>query len=290
MSRRPEPVDALLWYSARLYARAYGRFKDRTGRNLKGLGFVLRRLQGDREFEAGGFRWFFDHRIASAYMRLVGGGFNEPETHAFLRYVADCAPQPVTFVDVGANIGELVVALAAHAHVGTVIAFEPHPVCSAVCRRNVALNHLSADVRGLLIADGAPQPYLVDTNYAPTSGIRRDTHVSALTPSHRLDDVLEVDGDCILLVDVEGAELDVLKGACALVQQVRPLIVFEYSSLIQRGLFTLADVLRVVGPDYELFRLRADGYLDSRLADTWNCVAVHQASMFAPICRARLKR
>ena len=48
----------MFWTLSRIYSRAYGVVKDRTGRNLRGLGFLLRRLRHDRVFEARGLRWF----------------------------------------------------------------------------------------------------------------------------------------------------------------------------------------------------------------------------------------
>jgi FkbM family methyltransferase len=281
------PSDEWLWQLSRLYARGYGWFKDRTGHNLKGLGFLLRRLRSDREFDAAGHRWFFDHRIGGTYMRLIAGGHNEPETHGLLEFIAGSSDRALTFVDIGANIGEMVIAMAAHPKVSNVIAFEPHPTCFDVCRKNLALNGLRGEVQQSLVGDGTPQPYVIDTRYAPTSGIRRDMRDVQLTPTARIDDVLRVENECVLLIDVEGAELDVLKGGRAFVSRTRPLIIFEYSALIQRRLFTLADVQGVLGAEYELYRLRLDGYLDRDLNDTWNCVAVHAESPFAPLCRLR---
>jgi FkbM family methyltransferase len=264
--------------------------KDRTGRNLRGLGFLLRRLKRDRIFEARGLRWFFDHRIAGTYMRLVGGSFNEPETQSLLRHVADRAAQPFTFIDVGTNIGEMVVTMSAQPRVTRVIGFEPHPICSEVCRKNLELNELSkAKVHTALVGDGTAQPYVIDARYAPTSGIKRNATTAPRTPTTRLDDVLQINGDAVLLIDVEGAELDVMKGGQSFIRRARPLVIFEYNE-DNRAVYSLAEVGAVLGEGYRILRLRLDGNLDEELEDTWNCVAVHRDSPFSRIVQELLSK
>ena len=282
--------EAWLWQLTRVYSYLHAWVKDHSGLSIKGVGILLRRLKSDRVFEALGFRWFFDHRIATTYWRLIGGSYSEPETISLLTFVADQVERPVVLVDVGANIGEMVVAMAGRPAVARVIAFEPHPICVEACNRNLALNDLRADVRSLLVADGTAQPYVIDPDYAPTSGIQPKAANTELMPTVRLDDELSVSDPCILLIDVEGAELAVLQGGQSFIRQQRPLIIFEYTSLLQRDRFTLAQVRGVLGAGYELFRLRQDGRLDRQLDDTWNCVAVPEESVFLPICQRRIHR
>jgi FkbM family methyltransferase len=273
-------IAEMLWNISRIYSRLYGVVKDATGINLRGLGFILRRLDSDRVFDACGRRWFFDRRIPSTYMRLVGGSFNEPETQRFLRNIAERSPAPVTFIDVGTNIGEMIVEMASHPNVASVTGFEPHPVCNEVCRKNLELNGLTADIRQAVMGDGTAQAYVVDPRYAPTSGIRDDQPETARTPTKTLDNELSsVSGPCILLIDVEGAELAVMKGGAGFIHASQPLIVFEYNDDNRRK-YSLEDVRRVVGDGYEIFRLRSDGRIDNHLAHTWNCVAVPAQSVF----------
>jgi hypothetical protein len=83
----------------------------------------------------------------------------------------------------------------------------------------------------------------------------------------------------IMLIDVEGVELAVMRGGRAFLQIVRPLIIFEYHE-VTRTHFSLDDVRTELGADYELFRLRSDGFLDRDLRQTHNCVAVPRISLF----------
>jgi FkbM family methyltransferase len=280
----------MLWQIARAYSWLYGKVQDRFARNIKGLGFILRSIRTDREFEAGGFRWFFDHRIAGTYARMVGGSPNEPETQSFLRFVADSLKQPATFIDVGTNIGEMVVPMAAHPKVRRVIGFEPHPVCVEVCRKNLALNELhNADIRSLVVGDGTAQAYVVDPRYAPTSGIRRDMPDAPRSPTATLDEQLDgVAGTSILLIDVEGAELDVLKGARNFIATQKPLVIFEYN-YVNRRFYSLDAVGAVLGEAYHVLRLRRDGFLDRDLRDTWNCVGIPRESVFSAIAEQRYR-
>lgn len=279
-------IDRGYWNAARGYAVVRRAVLRATGMQLKGLGFLLRRMRSDVVFEACGFRWFLDHRVSSAFASLVSGSFLEPETHDILRHLADNTTDGFVFVDVGANIGEMVVPMAAHPNCSRVVAFEPHPVCSDVLRRNLQLNQLDkATVRPALVGDGSPQPYVIDAA-SPNSGIRPGaTHV-ALTPTVRLDDELRDVSRCIMLIDVEGAELDVMRSGHAFIQSSRPLIIFEYHDHTRQR-FGLDDVLEVLGAGYELLRLRADGRLDTTLTGTWNCVAVHSESPFRAVVQER---
>lgn len=280
-------IDRGYWNAARGYAVVRGAVLRTTGIQLKGLGFLLRRMRADVVFEACGFRWFLDHRVSSAFASLVSGSFLEPETQDILRHLADNATDGFVFVDVGANIGEMVVPMAAHPNCTRVIAFEPHPVCSEALRRNLELNHLDkATVRPALVGDGTPQPYVIDAA-SPNSGIRPEATNVGLTPTVRLDDELRDVSKCIMLIDVEGAELEVMRSGRAFIRSARPLIIFEYHDHTRQR-FGLDDVLEVLGADYKLLRLRSDGRVDTTLTGTWNCVAVHPESPFWAVVQVRV--
>jgi FkbM family methyltransferase len=280
--------DQWLWRVARLHTALHGWTRRTTGIHLKGLGFLLRHLRGDHVLDACGHRWLLDHRIGGTFAPLMRGSFTEPETHAFLQYVAAQLDRPFAFVDVGANIGEMMVTMAAHPNCTNAVGFEPHPVCAAACRRNLEINRLSAEVREQLVGDGTAQPYVIDEKESPLSGIRHDVRDAPLTRTVRLDDLPGLMPEpCILLIDVEGAELTVMQGAADTIRAARPLIIFEYHEGTRRN-FSLDEVHATIGEGYELFRLRTDGWLDRELGETWNCVAVHADSVFRAIAERRL--
>lgn len=280
-------LDDAVWWLTRRYASWTGWVRRATGRHVKGTGFLLRRLSTDREFTSNGFRWYLDHRLGGTYARLLSGSFNEPETQSFLQFVAGGLDEPVMFVNVGANIGEMVIPMAAHPSVAKVVAFEPHDVCNRVLQQNLRLNGLArTDVHRVVVGDGSPQRYVQHATDAPMSGIQPERIDVEPMPTVRLDDILNCSGPVVMLVDVEGAELDVIRGASKFIESCRPLIVFEYHRGT-RERFSLNQVMETLGDDYAILRLRGDGFLDRVLEDTWNCVAYHAGSVFATACAQR---
>ena len=92
----------------------------------------------------------------------------------------------------------------------------------------------------------------------------------------------------ILLIDVEGAELNVLKGGRSFITNNSPLIIFEYNE-VSKKYFNLKDVQTVLGKNYKIYRLKADRYLDENYDGTWNMVAVHSNSPFSPAVISMVK-
>jgi FkbM family methyltransferase len=278
----PEP---LLWWAATRWARLHAR-AHRAGLRLRGLGWLLRRIEQERVLPLGGVLLHFDPRVAASYDRLVAGEHNEPETRAFLDHVLDAPGDRITFVNVGANVGEFLIPAAAHPRVSHAIAFEALPTCADVCARSAVLNGFrNVEVRRAVVGDGSERRFATHT---------RSPNVSAIAASGdpvttvRLDDELpDLAGPAILLIDVEGAEPLVLAGASELVTRLRPLIVFEYN-FVSRKHFALDRVRGLLGPGYAVYRLRADGRLDDRVEESWNCVAVPAATAFESTCRTLL--
>jgi FkbM family methyltransferase len=116
-------------------------------------------------------------------------------------------------IDAGANIGQLT--LAASIRVGAtgeVIAIEPHPDTYRYLRGNLDLNRC-ANVRAMQIALGDELGEVAltsrrsdDQNYVADRGELR-------VPVRRMDDVVAPEPTRLLKLDVEGYELQVLRGA-----------------------------------------------------------------------------
>jgi len=149
------------------------------------------------------------------------------------------AEYPGLVVEVGANMGIHTVPLAQalRERGRQLVAFEPQPVVFQQLCANLALNGLMnvtawpfacGEVQGVVTF---PRPdYLKTGNFggvsmsssAPAAG---DTCVPV--PCIRLDDMLPSERVGLLKIDVEGFELRVLKGGCALIQRSRPLVYVE---------------------------------------------------------------
>jgi hypothetical protein len=57
------------------------------------------------------------------------------------------------------------------------------------------------------------------------------------------------------------------------------LILFEYNNTSKKY-FNLDDIRKIISNDYEIYRLKGDGTLDSNFSNSWNCIAVHPDSEF----------
>jgi FkbM family methyltransferase len=176
--------------------------------------------------------------------------------------------------------------------VSTVIAFEPVPSCFHALNVAVAINGFTnVRLRPCAVSATAGVVTFVTSATNPScSGIAGTMGDSTLeVPTTTLDEEFrEPLADLIVLLDVEGAEHAALKGGRALLARDRPLIIFEFNH-VSRQHFTLDDMRSLLGPDYEVYRLRvADGRLDREFDDTWNCVAVHRHTGYYERCQALL--
>ena len=264
----------------------------RLGINLRAQAFSLRGLKKPRICHVGRLRFYFNPKVAGNYTRLIVGEFSEPETHVFLERVLDKVAGTVLFIDVGANIGEFVVHMAAHDRVSSVLGFEPFPEVLKACRLSVALNELDnvqLSEKALAESPGMVR-FVFDERLPELSTIQDgDSQKGSLVSASTLDQETEgCKGESIILIDVEGSELRVMKGGRDYIARSRPLLIFEYNQ-VTRQHFDLDEVRKVLGESYRLYRLRHDGYLDESFKRTWNCVAVHAESPFSEICRTLLR-
>ena len=141
--------------------------------------------------------------------------------------------------DVGANVGIYVLQLARwSAPDGRVVAFEPNPATLRVLRRHVRLNHLDSRVTVVPMGAGAAagDALLYDTEAG--SGLSR---IGAVHPGTRVPvtpqtiAMTTVDEYCRtsglvpdwMLIDVEGYEYEVLRGAADTLRRHRPQVVVE---------------------------------------------------------------
>lgn len=139
----------------------------------------------------------------------------------------------MTFIDVGANIGQHTI-IAAHlvGIRGTVIAFEPGSSMRARVLMNLNLNELSnVDLRPIALgsAPGAAELYMPDATNDGESTLAKPKGrcQSEVVEIRTLDDeVTEIKGGCVLKIDVEGSEMEVLRGAEKFVRRVRPKAIF----------------------------------------------------------------
>ncbi len=144
-------------------------------------------------------------------------------------------------IDVGANIGYYALMLCHYLGTsGEIICVEPEPQNLVELRRNIQANHLT-NVRILAAAAAAEDGsagLLVGINGRMISADRGDLNVKTITL-----DSLAGQPIGFVKIDVEGYELDVLRGALTLIEQKRPNLFIEVHPQFQSD---PAGVLRIL--------------------------------------------
>lgn len=139
-----------------------------------------------------------------------------------------------TFVDCGANIGLWsLVAASAVGSTGRVVAFEPNPDTHARLRRHIGLNALTSIVTAHPSACGEAEGQVPFHRTREHNVSRIAAEPSAETvevPITTLDRELGNSTVHGLKIDVEGHELQVLRGADALLRRCRPWLCVEFNS------------------------------------------------------------
>lgn len=276
------------------YLRLYWFIKRKTGLNTRGLGFVLRTINHEFAFDVHGKSFVFSPACASAYCLLPAGIWNEPETHLFFDRLITNGRDRFTFIDVGASIGEMVMDIAARPQTVSVLAFEPQPSCATAISRSAQLNGFgNVEVRQLAVSDYKGVAAFETNTYSPTASRLSNSPIGHINGDgsckvSTLDEECRLlSGQVLMLVDVEGSEPKVLAGGTNLIQRTRPCIIFEYNNT-SKQYFSLDQVQNVLGKAYKIYRLRSDGLLDRDFEHSWNCVAIHDESVWALRCDSLL--
>ena len=283
----------MMFFLARLYAHIVHFSSRRLGLSLPGLGWLLRRSRGEHVLHIEGRKFLFSRHGASMYGVMVLGRYAEPETHRFLTDVLAAVATDIRFVDVGAAVGEIVIDMAGHALVREVVAIDPDEDNLRAMEGSAQLNGFEniRTVQAVMSDRQETVHFLLNKNRGTSGHIARTAIVgSKPVQAMTLDGLLGVERagaalKHILLIDVEGAEVKVLRGGRAFIERHQPLIVFEFNALSKQH-FKLDDVREILGVDYDIYRLRADGRLDEEFQDSWNCVAVSSESCFHDACRS----
>ena len=157
------------------------------------------------------------------------GGFYEAELLADIRsrlFFPECA------VDVGAHVGNHTLYFSKILGLKT-IAFEPNPQTFALLAANIRENGVESLCRLRHAAVGAVAGRVrAVAASADNSGMARvEADAGGDTPLVSLDEDLEHDVRIdVIKIDVEGWELDVLRGAARTIEKHRPLIYVEASA------------------------------------------------------------
>jgi FkbM family methyltransferase len=143
------------------------------------------------------------------------------EEHFIQRILDHLCPGDVIW-DIGANIGlvSLVLAAGSRQQRVRIVAFEPEPATARSLRRNIAANHLS-NIAVLEVAlskdNGSAELFIGGESGAGThslvpAGLEGSRRVRVLTQTGASIAQEQGRGPDVVKIDVEGAEMDVLRG------------------------------------------------------------------------------
>ena len=186
---------------------------------------------------------FFDSHVLANY---------EKEVVTAIAAEAGSLPAPVTYVDCGADIGLFAGLVAARTPcLSQIIAFEPNPTVREYLARNLAglsvpsqINHVAvSDFNGSGILRSPSNSKSVHARFlepAPDG----DIAVRTIDSFH-----LAVPGGLILKIDVEGGELNVIKGALETLRRAPEFaVVFEaHPDVIRRTGLDPMECIRLLG-------------------------------------------
>ena len=158
------------------------------------------------------------------------GGFYEQEE---LELLAQLVPSGATIIDIGANIGNHTMYFGLMMKAAKVIPFEPNPLAYEVLLAHVAVNNLAnvVDLRhiGLGLSDKAASGFAMeerDRNLGAASMITQGGDIDVI----RADAALEGVTPDFIKLDVEGMEIEVLKGLGEIPRRDKPLMYIEVNN------------------------------------------------------------
>ena len=189
---------------------------------------------------------------------IQGGRVYEPEVCRQLIQALKDKPSPM-FLDIGANIGLMTLNILAEVPQARIVAFEPGPHQAELLEQNVTVNCLSNRVSVVRTAlsnrVGTADFSVHRSRHASGDGFfdtRRAGRTKTLeVPVATLDSWWEAAGkpqiDAVK-IDTEGAELWVLEGGAAMIDQCHPFMVFElHPKNIRVYPYKPADILGFFG-------------------------------------------
>jgi FkbM family methyltransferase len=176
-----------------------------------------------------GHRLYFDPQDERGRELLRSGGTLNPGSAALWEAALALHEWDVV-VDVGANYGEMILGFGSPPG-ARLVCFEPNPRVLPFLRRSIAESGVDVDLREVAIGarDGEAR-FVMDTVWSGRSGLMSTHRTDADLPLDEipvsirsLDSELTLpQGDSVCIkIDVEGAELDVLAGANALLKGPR---------------------------------------------------------------------
>lgn len=151
----------------------------------------------------------------------------------FLRFIDQKLQSKRTMLDIGANIGNHSIYLSSSFEV--IHAFDPNPEAVRRLQQNIAVNEIKNIVvhKVGLSEFKSTLPFMVSTdgNLGTSRILDQPTEQSILVETVRGDEYLldlGINHIDFIKIDVEGFELDAMKGLVETIERHRPIVAFEY--------------------------------------------------------------
>jgi len=213
-----------------------------------------------------------------------------------VRFIRSMLRSGDTAIDVGAQIGYLTLAMATSSNSTIEVhSFEPESHNLERLRTNVSLNpgvNVSIIEKAASNVDGMLRLYLShDHNSGTHSTIPNGVNVSTNfveIPSVTLDSYAaakNIQRLRLIKIDVEGGELEVIKGAQKILRELKPIIIMELSDALQaaRGFSTHEFKRLLLADEYNSFTINDWGRLVASNVEAThamdNVVFVHSSQM-----------
>ena len=224
--------------SSTVSAETQGSMKRLAKLVLRGMGYEISRIESSVSREYRGhvmefveqsvpIRFLVSNKNDLIQSRHHAGGFYEPEE---LEIISRYFRRKWVFVDIGANVGNHSVFAGRVLGASKVIAFEPSPASFRTLEINLALNGLdgitTVYMAGVSDRDGVANLHCPDEN---------NLGRSIITDSAQGVDISILRGDRVLAdqhvdfmkIDVEGHEIQCMKGLSLTVERCKPVIFVE---------------------------------------------------------------
>jgi FkbM family methyltransferase len=183
-------------------------------------------------------------QVAYSYPELMGTVAND---QLATRLVTSIIQPNTTFIDVGAHIGSIIAQVASTDPSVKIVAIEAIPEKVTKLQRRFPFVELHSCAVGDYSGEVS---FFINKTRSGFSSLQKptldteDKIVEITVPIRRLDEIVSPNNSIdIIKIDVEGAELAVLRGSAAILGNNRPVIMFESGPPIDKSLENLKQDL-----------------------------------------------